>query len=284
MAPRCSRQEPEHLDCAGRPRGCHLDRCGLLFSADSFFSGYVATVVLLHFLQEPLLLSSRPSFLTPSTWPPSPRPAENLNTVLDDNKVLTLANGDRILMTPAMKVRPGWEQGGLGWVGAELGGKWTQWTGHSGCYPGLLDAHETTLRLSHTCAFLPLPHETNIPTQAMFEPENLANASPATVSRAGIIYVSDSELGWQPVVASWLQVSGGGWVGGSTLAAVWLVGRQDPPTWAQCFPAARQPTHLTHPPDPFCRHGQSGRPPHCAPALTSTWLLCWTWFAWSCAL
>lgn len=43
----------------------------------------------------------------------------------------------------------------------------------------------------------------------MFEPENLANASPATVSRAGIIYVSDSELGWQPVVASWLQV--GGW-------------------------------------------------------------------------
>lgn len=25
------------------------------------------------------------------------------------------------------------------------------------------------------------------------------------MSRAGIIYVSDSELGWQPVVASWLQ-------------------------------------------------------------------------------
>ena len=41
--------------------------------------------------------------------------------------------------------------------------------------------------------------------KAFFEPENLNNASPATVSRAGIIYVSDSELGWQPIVASWLQ-------------------------------------------------------------------------------
>jgi hypothetical protein len=41
--------------------------------------------------------------------------------------------------------------------------------------------------------------------KAFFEPENLNNASPATVSRAGIIYVSESELGWQPIVASWLQ-------------------------------------------------------------------------------
>ena len=68
---------------------------------------------------------------------------ENMNTVMDDNKILTLANNDRIPM-----LRP-----------------------------------NVTLH---------------------FEVEDLRNASPATVSRAGIIYISDADLGWMPYVKTFL--------------------------------------------------------------------------------
>eukprot|EP00916_Digyalum_oweni_P009684 GHVL01016321.1.p1 GENE.GHVL01016321.1~~GHVL01016321.1.p1 ORF type:complete len:1870 (+),score=456.95 GHVL01016321.1:3343-8952(+) len=68
---------------------------------------------------------------------------ENLNTVLDDNKILTLANNDRIPMTDNCRL--------------------------------------------------------------VFEVENLNNASPATVSRAGIIYVSQEDLGWVPLITSWID-------------------------------------------------------------------------------
>jgi len=68
---------------------------------------------------------------------------ENMNTVLDDNCMLCLANGQRIKLTPKMKM--------------------------------------------------------------LFEVENLDEASPATVSRIGVVWVPDTALGWEPLIKSWLD-------------------------------------------------------------------------------
>ncbi|NXG18699.1 DYH17 protein, partial [Grallaria varia] len=68
---------------------------------------------------------------------------ESLNTVMDDNKVLTLASNERIPLTPTMRL--------------------------------------------------------------IFEISHLRTATPATVSRAGILYINATDLGWNPIVTSWLE-------------------------------------------------------------------------------
>ena len=68
---------------------------------------------------------------------------ESMNSVLDDNKILTLNNGDRIALSQYVRL--------------------------------------------------------------LFEVENLAVASPATVSRAGMIYLDIEQLGWRPMVDMWIE-------------------------------------------------------------------------------
>ncbi|XP_027547622.1 dynein heavy chain 9, axonemal [Neopelma chrysocephalum] len=68
---------------------------------------------------------------------------ESLNTVMDDNKVLTLASNERIPLNPTMRL--------------------------------------------------------------LFEISHLRSATPATVSRAGILYINPSDLGWNPPVSSWID-------------------------------------------------------------------------------
>lgn len=44
----------------------------------------------------------------------------------------------------------------------------------------------------------------------LFEISNLRSATPATVSRAGILYINPTDLGWNPYVSSWIETRDNG--------------------------------------------------------------------------
>ena len=67
---------------------------------------------------------------------------ESLNTVMDDNKVLTLVSQERIPLTPEMRL--------------------------------------------------------------LLEVSNLRNATPATVSRGGVLFINEADVGWRPYFDSWM--------------------------------------------------------------------------------
>ena len=67
---------------------------------------------------------------------------ESLNTVMDDNKVLTLVSNARIPLTESMRL--------------------------------------------------------------IFEVANLDNATAATVTRGGVLFINASDIGWKPYMESWL--------------------------------------------------------------------------------
>ena len=40
----------------------------------------------------------------------------------------------------------------------------------------------------------------------VFEISSLKNATPATVSRAGILFINEADIGWRPMVESWVSL------------------------------------------------------------------------------
>ncbi len=56
----------------------------------------------------------------------------------------------------------------------------------------------------------------NLNMRIIFEVQDMARASPATVSRLGMVFVTPLDLGWQPLAKAWLSGLFGGLGGDGT--------------------------------------------------------------------
>lgn len=106
---------------------------------------------------------------------------ENMNTVLDDNKKLCLSSGEIIKMTEVTHPSPF----------------------AACCLYSFLPALKYVSKLSRSISFLFFYHFQGM--TMMFEVQDLAVASPATVSRCGMVYLEPSILGLDPFVQCWLK-------------------------------------------------------------------------------
>ncbi len=109
---------------------------------------------------------------------------ENMNTVLDDNKKLCLNSGEIIQMSSSM----------VGASPAALPHRHP--ISNRVCFePSCRNSNTLRLRTDPcVCRLHPPPA---CPQNMIFEVQDLAVASPATVSRCGMVYVEPQQIGWR---------------------------------------------------------------------------------------
>jgi hypothetical protein len=129
-----------------------------------------------------------------------------MNTVMDDNKMLTLASNERIPLTPSMRL--------------------------------------------------------------LLEINHMNHCSPATVSRGGVIFVNADDVGWKPVVDSWIERLEVGFLDVVHPGSVGL-----PVTHSiqpRCMLGCGCHTALAHPLAGLCAEKAARRPRRCPPRPLST--------------